>query len=477
MGTGDHQSPPQPDNSTAPLDDRDGDDTMEQDRQPACVSIWLVVSLLVLGAVMLGSLGIVVSGLRTPAGGEARDGKQPASRQGMVQGRVGVSAELTALTAPHSPPPPPPPPSPHIPSGVPRPSPPPPSPQTSRPWSGQWPQPRLPLSAHESAKPPPPPLSPPPPLPLPPPPPPPPPLPPPLPPPPPPPPPPEEFSPLSPPLPPHITPNASAIAEGVAARLNRRFTSGTCDTNNLSEAGVLVHMFDGYESNAHAFLPCAAKSATTADCNGEYRYAGRSDRWGGSIINPNLPGLFHRCSIGMVWAPDVVAPHVSCTYPRDGSTRHYKDCNSEKLHASGCVPGCWVNTKHGTGHANWCTAPRKPKAGCAWRPSQLREMLQESIGEVGSKMAGGMPSKGELYNEVVVDIQAVVRSYPGALEAVVYGASPECRNSNQARAVQRQKAGQARDIAHDFLESYGVEVPVLALDADEDSTPFRVSEF
>ena len=104
-------------------------------------------------------------------------------------------------------------------------------------------------------------------------------------------------------------------------------------------------------------------------------------------------------------------------------------------------------------------------------------MLQESIGVVASKMAGGMPSKGELYNEVVVDIQAVVRSYPGALEALVYGASPECRNSGHARAVQRTKAEQARDIARDFLESYGVEVPVLALDADDDSTPFRMSEF
>ena len=112
MGTGDHQSPPQPDNSAAPFDDRDGDDAMEQDdRQPACISIWLVVGLLVLGAVMLGSLGIVVSGMRTLAGGEARDGKQSASKQGMAQGLVGESAELTT---PHSPRPPPPPPSPHI---------------------------------------------------------------------------------------------------------------------------------------------------------------------------------------------------------------------------------------------------------------------------------------------------------------------------------------------------------------------------
>ena len=173
----------------------------------------------------------------------------------------------------------------------------------------------------------------------------------------------------------------------------------------------------------------------------------------------------------MVWAPDVVAPHVSCTYARDGGTRK-RDCNSEKLRASGCVPGCWVGD-----HVNWCTATRKPSRVCAWRPSQLREMLQESIGVVASKMAGGIPSKGRLYNEVVVDIQAVVRSYPGALEALVYGASPECRNSGHARAVQRTKAEQARDIARDFLESYGVEVPVLALDADDDSTPFRVSEF
>jgi len=102
--------------------------------------------------------------------------------------------------------------------------------------------------------------------------------------------------------------------------------------------------------------------------------------------------------------------------------------------------------------------------GCAWRASQLGEMLREHAAKDAGK-------KKVTYNEVVLDVHALVRTYPGGIEAFTYSESGGCGRDTSSHS-QSKMQHRAHDAARDFRAVYGVAVPVLALDIDS-STPFQ----
>ena len=302
----------------------------------------------------------------------------------------GSSLEKVVWDSPSPPPLHPSPSMPHLP-----PPPPPPPPPPSRPPSPSPPPPNRPPSP-----------SPPPPLP------------------------PSPRPPPSPPAPPPAPPPPPVTAEYLSAR----FAGGRA-SNDLAEAGVLVHTFDMTETadtQNHVWEPCPP----TSWCS---KY---NDRLPASLINARLPYVYQQNG-GLVISPQ--RRHVACSYFHDGGTMQ-KFCTREDSPAGqagrpipkGCVPGC---ADKDTSEPNWCDVRTMTWASgelynCAWRPSQTELMLQHHF------------QQPESYNEVVVDANEWRRHLPATLEAIFY----------------THDASRARQVHAQFLRAYpGAWVPLLKL--------------
>ena len=156
------------------------------------------------------------------------------------------------------------------------------------------------------------------------------------------------------------------VEEGyVRDLLNRRYRTGHA-TNDLSQAGVLVHTFDGHLDPQHPWRTI---------------HGGWMEQYSfilsASIINARKSGLFNRNG-GVVLSPRST---TLCSYPYDGGAMDYQ---------YGCGP-------------SMCSEPDNVW-GCAFPPSMLYRMLQMFYGRFQSP-----------YNEVVVRADGII------IEAFVAG--------------------------------------------------------
>mmetsp|Transcript_14278 Transcript_14278/g.37045 ORF Transcript_14278/g.37045 Transcript_14278/m.37045 type:complete len:429 (-) Transcript_14278:111-1397(-) len=173
----------------------------------------------------------------------------------------------------------------------------------------------------------------------------------------------------SPPQPPPGPPAATA------ASINMRFRNGR-PSNDLQEAGLLVHQFDGLEDwQSGGFRPCRS-----GWCNNRY------DHTSFSLINQRNPVTFNRQG-GVILAS--YTP-IACSYAGDGGTQ---SINIEYA--------CSLTTAFG--------------------PNNLKGMLQTQEGSQG---------KSSNYNEVVVPSRFWDAHLPFIVEAVFY-----IDDDKQARAA------------------------------------------
>ena len=161
--------------------------------------------------------------------------------------------------------------------------------------------------------------------------------------------------------------------------INERFARGHA-SSNLSEAGVLVHQFDGTTNFEYPWLPCPPEQW----CNSF------NNRISASLINSRLPFLFKEGGVGMILAPK--ATSIRCSYFVDGGTMS-KTCEQ---HRDGCVAGCCDQF----GRPNWCgpdlSLASQTIYGCAFRPLDLEAMLRHHE----------LRRDARQYNEVVVDLSS-----------------------------------------------------------------------
>ena len=221
----------------------------------------------------------------------------------------------------------------------------------------------------------------------------------------------------------------------MANRLNQRFRNGQA-TNNIRKVGVFVRQIDAESNMNKPYLPCP----DTQYCSF------LNDRWSGSIINADTRHVYNT-NLGFVLAPTAnLSAAVMCSYPGDGGTQS-KRCSPPGVRDN-CKPGCYF------GSPNWC--PNENHWwGCNGYPrSRLYQMLTRS-------------AEANRYNEVVLDIQSLMLTWPEGIEAVFYITD---KGKSSARQVQRQ-------LVQDYGEA-AASIPILKLDlatGGEEGTPFAAT--
>lgn len=249
------------------------------------------------------------------------------------------------------------------------------------------------------------------------------------------PPPPRPPSPLVPPPPlspePSMPPGASAVAV-----LNARWFNGFA-SNNLSEAGLLLHTFDkvdGDDVRDDVWLPC---SDTGYWCAG-YEVSSAS------LINHRLPHWFNEDWAGVVLSPTALSPlseSIRCAFAYDAGTMG---------DPSGC-PGME------------CDDGFASLAYCHWGSDQLGAMLQQHEELEGSGNDRPCGQSECDYNEVVLDADFWVRALPSVVAAIFFP-----RDSRDAEL-------RAREVLRSFRERYGsavADVPLVSIDRESAEEPF-----
>ena len=267
-----------------------------------------------------------------------------------------------------------------------------------------------------------------------------------------PPPPPPSDAPPPPRSPPSPRPPPPSAAVRVASALNARFAAGR-PSNNLAEAGVVVHQFDNYESNGHMW------EAPTADSHrGEIvgrmctmiifrSMRERADRvaipiifarGGGIVVRPSTPGL-------------------KCAYGDDGAT--YKA-------PGGCwQPYCDASDPHlsQSTDGSLCGFGGNDNVRNSWQPSDLETMLS-LYGEHSQPYKD--PSFFSGYNELVYDSASWNANLPQTIEAFFV-----IRNGDFYST-----SGIAHLAHADFTSRFrSSEVPLLAFDPHSFDSPFSAT--
>lgn len=163
-------------------------------------------------------------------------------------------------------------------------------------------------------------------------------------------------------------------------------------STSLSEAGVLIHLFDALEDwgNGKPWRPCHSGWCSSI-----------ADHESCSLVNAELPHLFNG-GAGLILRPRLV--DLLCSYQADGGTQG--------------------KNRGGCGQL-WCT-PRHFWQ-CSWPPGQLDQMLETQE-----------RTNADGYNEVIVGSARWDQNLPDAIEAIVYVSGGSGRD--KARQV-RSKSG------------------------------------
>lgn len=272
-----------------------------------------------------------------------------------------------------------------------------------------------------------------------------------------------------------------------ARRLNARYH----DTNASHglHAGVLVHLSDQWlrviSTDHDWWLPTPGR----APFNESAAFVATS------LLNAGMQesgrvALFADNRVGIVLAPEF--NQLDCAFSCDSGSES-RLCPAAGSAATTipqslqpCLPGCVLRaTSSETAPAeSWCHEvgwSRCGEAQCAWRPSQIGEMLQkqsiilEAVRscrvQPGACNEGGAcaaydDSSGQCrssgHNELIFSSEAFVRNLPLSIDAIVFMAGVSRRHERNAH------------VARDALAArFGVEVPLLALDPSDTAAPFQ----
>ena len=159
----------------------------------------------------------------------------------------------------------------------------------------------------------------------------------------------------------------------------------------MSEAGLLVHMFDNLEDSSFG----AWHVCQSGWCAG-------TDHLSVSLVNSDLQGLYSY-RLGFVLSPST--PFI-CGYTADGGTQGRP------------MGGCYQNGR--------CSSSRWWQ--CAWQPDQLSEAISTQ-----------MRTNANGYNEYIVSTHDWEAGLPDTIEAVI--CRDDCASARQVHAA--------------YLEAYG----------------------
>jgi len=215
---------------------------------------------------------------------------------------------------------------------------------------------------------------------------------------------------------------ASPRLRGDAAReISARFDRGA-PSNSVADAGVLVHIFDGYEDPDRPWQICH-----------DVCRHGPVDSLSSSLISRKVPWLFSSSwgTVGIVISPTV---EIMCSFPADSGTGGHPNgrCKGADRASVGTE-----NFYHGSSTYNGKT---------------LRDALEQQYS--GSYRKSHFGASG--FNEVIISSMYWERALPSAVEAFFY--------ADSERAVTQKQRLEIRQAHSAFLQYYGLtkeEVPLL----------------
>ena len=187
-----------------------------------------------------------------------------------------------------------------------------------------------------------------------------------------------------------------------------------------STAGVFLTQWDAFHRGANPdqlrlWLPCQP----TDWC---HWLVGDAPRFAATVANREAPGLWDSALPGFVVSPAGV--HIRCAYSADASSQGG---------ASGCPEGAdlglIVAERRFPDQNSWCTERATTVvqgmiSGCAWRPSQLDQAMQQQL------------KYGGRYNELVLNYAPFVARLPDAVAAIFVLQGSSAHERDKARRVQ-----------------------------------------
>jgi hypothetical protein len=197
----------------------------------------------------------------------------------------------------------------------------------------------------------------------------------------------------------------SEVVEGINARFERGRPS-----NDLAEAGVLVHIWDGYEDPLHRWRIC------------DVRCPKKVDSFSSTLISRAAPWLFHNgAGGGFVISPEA---DIECAFPCDV----------------------------GTGGHPWgrCRGASREKVGTGAGPKYTGHSLKDALDAQYDGSYGRLHPGVSGFNEVIVAWLFWSHNLPWAIEAFI--------------SIDRTDEPEMRRVHAAFLAFYGLsasEVPLL----------------
>ena len=210
----------------------------------------------------------------------------------------------------------------------------------------------------------------------------------------------------------------------VIGMLNERFRAGVA-SNDLAAAGLLLHQFDSMDDpdpRGQPWVPGAGKPVHEGYPSG--------DRVSATLVNahmkPEPAPQAHRIPLySLSLAGIILSPErntLKCSFAFDAGTLERTCLEPSET----CIPGCTHPSIRGH-PALWCER-NNHRWPCAWRPSDLHQMLEvrEELRTLGQKPDGKFWDDHKFYDELVFDSKVFVSQLPGSMEAVFFLEGADC---------------------------------------------------
>ena len=210
----------------------------------------------------------------------------------------------------------------------------------------------------------------------------------------------------------------------VIGLLNARFRAGVA-SSDLAAAGLLLHQFDSMDDpdpQGQPWVPGAGKPVFEGYPSG--------DRVSATLVNARMQAepapqakripLYSLSLAGIILSPE--RNTLKCSFAFDAGTLERTCLEPSET----CNPGCTHPSFRGHPPL-WCERNNHPWP-CAWRPSDLSQMLEvrEELRTLGRKPEGKFWDDHKFYDELVFDSKVFASQLPGSMEAVFFLEGADC---------------------------------------------------
>ncbi len=247
----------------------------------------------------------------------------------------------------------------------------------------------------------------------------------------------------------------------VIGLLNVRFRSGVA-SSDLAAAGLLMHQFDSMDDpdpQGQPWVPGAGKPLSEGYPSG--------DRVSATLVHarmqvepaPNegrIP-LYSLSLAGIILSPE--RNTLKCSFAFDAGTLERTCLEPSET----CIPGC-THPSHRGHPALWCERNNHPWP-CAWRPSDLNQMLEvrEELRTLGRKPEGKFWNDHKFYDELVFDSTVFASQLPGSMEAVFFVDGADCSDESDGPKCEAYARSAHANIKREFGLT-DVQLPLVRLD-------------